>query len=150
MSYARCCRPLHRGERAADAPEALMRSRYAAFAEKQHAYLWATLHPAHEDRALGEASALAAIQDTAREHRYVGLAILGTAPEDEAGIARVLFHARVFRKGVDMSFVELSDFAREGEGGPWRYLRGDALPARDLPSIADLTIDGFRARLAAR
>lgn len=127
-----------------------MRSRFAAFAEKQHDYLWRTLHPEHEDRALGEPSALAAIRETAREHRYVGLAILDTEPEDDAGIARVLFHARVFRKGVDMSFVELSDFAREGEGGPWRYLRGDARPARELGPFTSMTTAAFRAHLAAR
>jgi SEC-C motif-containing protein len=123
-----------------------MRSRFAAFAEKEGEYLWRTLHPEHEDRALGHDSALAAIRATAAEHRYVGLTILDAAGPDASGIARVLFHARVFRKGVDLSFVELSEFAREGEAGPWRYLRGEAAPARELPAIAGLTIAGFAAR----
>lgn len=144
-----------------------MRSRYAAFAEKQAEYLWATLHPGHEDRALGHDSAIAGIKETAAEHRYVGLTVLDTAGPDEGGIARVLFHARVFRKGVDRSFVELSEFAREdapagggasvpsegtarGAGsaatGGWRYLRGEAVPAREIPAIAGLTIASFRSR----
>ena len=156
VSYARCCRPLHRGEREAESAEQLMRSRYAAFAEKQAEYLWETLHPGHEDRAIGHDSAVAAIKETAAEHRYVGLTVLDTAPPDEAGLARVLFHARVFRKGVDRSFVELSEFARadglvagavgtEATSG-WRYLRGEAVPAREIAAIPGLTIASFRSR----
>jgi uncharacterized protein YchJ len=38
---------------------------------------------------------------------------------------RVTFAARVFRKGRDLSFVERSEFLRDGDG--WRYVRGDAM-----------------------
>jgi len=98
-------------------------------------------------------------------HRYVGPPVPDTAPPDEAGLARVLFHARVFRKGVDRSFVELSEFARAdaavgvvegaapgvgagvvGATGGWRYLRGEAVPAREIAAIPGLTIASFRAR----
>ena len=52
LVYATCCGPLHRGEREAASPTALMRSRFAAFAMKEPAHLWRTLHADHEERAI--------------------------------------------------------------------------------------------------
>lgn len=40
-----CCLPLVQGERQADTPEELMRSRYTAFALGDADYLWRTWHP---------------------------------------------------------------------------------------------------------
>jgi SEC-C motif domain protein len=45
VSFDSCCLPLHRGERQADTPEQLMRSRYSAFAVGDGDYLWRTWHP---------------------------------------------------------------------------------------------------------
>jgi len=44
--------------------------------------------------------------------------------EDGEGIARVLFLARIFEKGREGSFVELSEFAHDGVG--WRSRRRSA------------------------
>ncbi|WP_380283123.1 YchJ family protein [Kitasatospora purpeofusca] len=44
-SYAECCGRLHRGQAAATTAEALMRSRYSAFAARDEAYLLRTWHP---------------------------------------------------------------------------------------------------------
>ncbi|WP_342372257.1 YchJ family protein [Propioniciclava soli] len=44
--YGACCGPLHSGRRVAPTAEALMRSRYAAFALGLTAYLADTWHPA--------------------------------------------------------------------------------------------------------
>ena len=44
-SYAACCQPYHTGEQAAPTPEALMRSRYAAYALADAAYVRRTWHP---------------------------------------------------------------------------------------------------------
>jgi SEC-C motif domain protein len=120
--YRSCCGPFHRGEREAPDPEALMRSRFSAFAKKEAAYLYRTLHPDHEDRARPEADVLRDIRVSASSCRYLGLTVLDRSEADEEGIARVRFRARVFAKGRDLSFVELSEFAHDGEG--WRYLRG--------------------------
>lgn len=125
--YKTCCGPLHRGEREAADAEALMRSRYAAFARKEVAYLWRTLHPDHEDRLRGdEGEVLRSLRASASAHRYPGLEILDKSAPDEEGIAEVLFLARVFEKGKELSFVERSAFAHDGEG--WRYLRGVSMP----------------------
>jgi SEC-C motif-containing protein len=140
--YARCCGPLHRGEREARDAEALMRSRYAAFAKKEAAYLLRTLHPDHEDRGLPEAEVLRRLRASAGTLRYLGLAILDRRGPDADGIAQVLFLARVFEKGRDLSFVELSDFAHDGEG--WRYLRGAGVPAAQFRGDPRaLTIEAF-------
>ena len=142
--YKACCEPFHRGAREAPDAEALMRSRFAAFAKKEAAYLWRTLHPDHEDRQRPEAEVLRALHASAGTFRYAGLAILDTRPPGEDGIAQVLFLARLFEGSNDRSFVELSDFAHDGEG--WRYLRGTLRPARAIPGDPmRLTIDAFRA-----
>ncbi len=107
-----------------------MRSRYAAFATRDAAYLWRTLHPDHEDRARPEAEVVRELRASAGALKYMGLAILDRDGPDEGGIARVLFLARVFEKGKDLSFVELSEFAHDGEG--WRYLRGVGAPVRAI------------------
>jgi SEC-C motif-containing protein len=145
-SYVRCCRPLHRGEREAEDAESLMRSRFSAFAQKESQHLLRTLHPRNEEMRAGPESALAAIKDTANDHRFVKLQVLDRRPADGSGIARVLFVARVFRKGQDMSFVELSEFEHDGVG--WRYLRGDAVPARSFEpgELDQLDIARFEAR----
>lgn len=122
-----------------------MRSRYSAFALKRVEYLWKTLHPDHPDRAEPEASVLASLRRSATEHRYMGLEILDRSAPDEAGIARVLFHAKVFLKGRDVSFVECSDFAHDGVG--WRYLAGVGTTASRLRcELPRITIARFLER----
>ncbi len=130
LAYRACCAPFHRGASEAPDAESLMRSRYAAYAKKEIPYLRKTLHPSHEDRVLPEAKLLGLLAEAAREQRYMGLAILDRRAPDEGGIAEVLFHARVFQRGKDFSFVERSEFAHDGTG--WRYLRGDTVSVAKL------------------
>lgn len=103
-----------------------MRSRYAAFAKKEVDYLWRTLHADHDDRARDKAAALRDLRDACTTHRYMGLRVLETRAPDADGVARVLFAAKVFQRGRELSFVELSEFRHDGEG--WRYVRGDGAP----------------------
>jgi SEC-C motif domain protein len=134
-AYAACCAPFHSGEREAETPAALMRSRFAAFALRDAEYLWRTVHPEHEDRAHAKAEVLRSLREAARAHRYMRLTIL------DAQGAEVLFFAAVFERGKDRSFVELSSFAHDGTG--WRYLAGEMRSARDLVGIETLTIASF-------
>jgi len=143
--YKLCCAPFHRGEREAPDPEALMRSRFAAFAKKEAAYLVRTLHPEHEDRQRDEATLVREIKASAGTFRYAGLTILDRDGPDPDGRAHVLFLARVFDKSQDRSFVELSEFAHDGGG--WRYLQGIPIPVRALKSDpTTLTIATFPSR----
>jgi SEC-C motif-containing protein len=130
--YNACCAPLHRGERSAATPEELMRSRYAAFALGLGAYLKNTLAADHEDQALPD-HAFAKTR-----LRFLDLCILHTSRDE------VLFYAKIFEKGVDRSFAELSTFVRED--GAWKYASGVLVPAARLPpNPRSLTRDAFLA-----
>ncbi|AKT41888.1 YchJ family protein [Chondromyces crocatus] len=140
LSYRACCAPFHAGGEPPD-PRTLVRSRYAAFALKEAAYLVRTLDAAHPDRALDATLYTRAIKDG--QLRYMGLTLLDAEDVDEVGVARVLFLAKIFERGRDRSFVELSDFRHDGTG--WRYLAGINVAARELPAGgAGLTIARFR------
>ncbi len=112
-----------------------MRSRFAAFATGDAEYLWRTLHPRHEDRAHPKEQVVRALKTNARNLKFMRLTIL------QADGERVLFHAAVFEKGKDRSFVELSTFAHDGTG--WRYLSGEARAPGAPAELAALTIEAF-------
>lgn len=120
-----------------------MRSRYAAFATKDVRYLWRTLHAEHDDRARPEEQVIRELREACSANRYLGLRILDAREPGADGVARVLFVAKVFRKGRDLSFVEASDFARDGESRAWRYLRGDAQPLEAAGPPGELTLETF-------
>jgi SEC-C motif-containing protein len=137
--YRACCKPFHDGAEPTDAVT-MMRSRYAAFSLGDAPYLLRTMHPDHEDRKLPEREVLVALAESARSYRYMGLTIVD---HDEAeGRARVLFQARLFEKGKDSSFVELSRFRHDGVG--FRYEDGSLLPANRIPGgLEGLSIPAF-------
>jgi len=135
--YATCCAPYHRGDEPPDAA-ALMRSRFAAFARGDGAYLWRTLHPQHPLRARPEAEVVNELSRARQRLRYQRLTVHDADADGDR--ARVLFTAHVFEKGRDRSFTELSDFER-AEGG-WRYR--DGLASAPGP----VTIDGFLKTLS--
>lgn len=106
--YATCCGPVHRGEAVAATAEALMRSRYSAFAVGDAAYLRASWHPTTRPARLDLDSAL----------RWLGLEIVHALGGmfDTEGV--VEFRARHDRGVVH----ERSRFVRDG--GRWLYLDG--------------------------
>lgn len=115
LAYAACCGPLHAGEPAATA-EALMRSRYSAYALGLESYLLASWHPSTRPAAL----------NLAREKpppRWHGLRILRYQPLD-ADSAFVEFVAKYKVGGGSMQRLrELSRFRRES--GCWFYVAGE-------------------------
>ena len=116
--YGECCGPLHKHERPAESAEAVMRSRYSAFALGNVAWLIETLAMDHIDREMDERSLAASIREICRTGRFMGLTVLEVV--DMGNSARVRFHVRVFTDGRDRSFEENSYFVRED--GNWRYL----------------------------
>ncbi|MGK3997076.1 YchJ family protein [Sorangium sp. So ce1024] len=139
-AYRACCAPCHLGDREAPDAVALMRSRYAAFAVGDAAYLWHTLHMGHVDRGRDRDEVIRELKATMRNHRYRGLKILDSVQGGSS--ASVLFLAQIFQAGADRAFVELSDFLHDGEG--WRYLHGVAIPRARLRVPAEsLTIAQF-------
>jgi SEC-C motif-containing protein len=109
--YAACCGLLHAGAPAADA-EALMRSRYAAYALGLADYLRATWHESTRPAEL----------DLAGGPKWLGLAVLrheASGPDR----AVVEFVARYKAGGRAGRLAEASRFVREG--GRWFYVDGD-------------------------
>ena len=114
-----CCGPLIAGERAAETAEALMRSRYSAYAVGAVDYLGETLHPEHRADWDREATARWAERST-----WLGLEIVATeagGPDDEEGI--VEFIARFTERGQPKQHHERSRFRRHG--GRWYYVDGE-------------------------
>lgn len=109
-TYAACCGPYHAGRELAPTAEALMRSRYAAFAMGNAPYLLATWHPSTRPADLG--------LDPAQE--WLLLKVIASATEGDA--ATVEFKARS-RTGQRIHVQhEVSRFVREG--GRWCYVDG--------------------------
>jgi SEC-C motif-containing protein len=124
LRYAACCAQFHDGTEEAPTPEALMRSRYSAFALGLGAYLVKTLAAEHPDRALPDAEHARELSRAKERQRFLGLRVVETSSSGDVG--EVLFVARVFERGVDRSFAERSTFVRED--GAWRYARGVMVP----------------------
>jgi SEC-C motif-containing protein len=117
-SLARCCGRFHAGTATAATAEELMRSRYAAFATGDEAYLLRSWHPDTRPPVVASPG----------DVRWTGLRILATEagrPGDHTG--QVEFEARFVAAGRPGVLHEVSRFARwEGE---WVYVDGTT-PAR--------------------
>lgn len=123
--YDECCGRFHGGSAAAPTAELLMRSRYAAFALRDEAYLLRTWHvstrPARVEFYSGQ--------------RWTRLDVLGTtggSPFHTEGTVRFRAHYRERgRAGVQ---EEESRFARDAEGR-WVYLDGVQATARTAQGL---------------
>lgn len=119
--YAQCCKPLHDGAPAADA-EALMRSRYSAYALSMVRYLLESWHETTRP-ALTEA-------DLDPAMRWLGLRIVAHQVDPvDADAAVVEFIARYrIGGGSAQRLHERSRFRRVD--GHWRYLDGEMIAPR--------------------
>jgi SEC-C motif-containing protein len=112
--YGDCCAPLHRGAARAATAEALMRSRFSAFAVGDAGYLLATWHPRTRPVKLE-------LEPAQRWIRLDVLATEGGGVLDDAGT--VEFRAHYRWDGRRGALHERSRFTREG--GAWHYVDGD-------------------------
>ncbi len=113
-TYDACCGRLHRGAGTAVTAEELMRSRYAAYATGDAAYLFRTWHPRTRPDDLSPDPGVT----------WTGLTILDVAaggPDDATG--EVAFRASYT---VATGAGELRERSRfERRGGGWVYVDGD-------------------------
>lgn len=116
LSYSACCRPLHLGAPAPTA-EALMRSRYSAFALGLEAYLLSSWHPSTRPARLE-------LDDATVWRRLQIVDTVAGGPGEQTGV--VEFRAS-FRDADSATGLlhERSRFAREA--GRWTYVDGDML-----------------------
>jgi SEC-C motif-containing protein len=112
--YGACCGPIHRGDMRAPTAERLMRSRFAAYARGDAAYLARSWHPSTRPAEL-------VLDATVRWFRLTILHTEEGGPQDAAGV--VEFEAAYRHEGARGSQRETSRFARHA--GSWVYV--DAL-----------------------
>nr|WP_040382479.1 YchJ family metal-binding protein [Deinococcus apachensis] len=106
-SYGACCGLRHRGERPAETPEALMRSRYTAYALRNTEYVRRTWHPdtCPPDLDLEEDDA-----------RYLGLKIHHAEGNEVEFTATLRMDGRTHRMHERSRFTRLN--------GTWVYVAG--------------------------
>jgi SEC-C motif domain protein len=120
-SFADCCQPYLDGKANPPTPEALMRSRYTAYACKDAPYILATSHPVL--RATLQLKDIAAWANAAAFKR---LEVLETKTVGEEGFVR--FIAWFKEKGRLQAIHERSRFLQED--GKWLYIDGQHLPTK--------------------
>ncbi|MCK0154129.1 YchJ family protein [Alcanivorax sp. S6407] len=123
--YSQCCQPLHDGQPAAS-PEALMRSRFSAFAMGKADYLLRSWHPGTRPDNLS-------LDD--KEH-WVGLTIINASEDSDRG--KVHFQAVSQEPHGFTMLEEISNFVREE--GHWFYVDGETSvsvlkPGRNDPCL---------------
>ena len=117
--YSRCCRAFHLRTDDPPTAEALMRSRYSAYAKGLDAYLHHSWHPDTRP---------AAVELDAR-HRWIGLTVVSTSaggPDDATGTVEFVAAFEIDR-GLGArrgELREVSEFARLGtdERNRWVYV----------------------------
>lgn len=111
LPFGECCAPIQRREREAATPEALMRSRFTAFATGDVDWLLASWHPTTRPRSLELDPGI----------RWLRLDIVGSSggPFDREGT--VSFDAHWVADGERGVMRELSRFRRD-QG--WQYVDG--------------------------
>ena len=142
-AYAACCATLHDRAREPQVGEELVRSRYSAFALGKIEYLYDTLHEDHPDKGKPRDQVLFALRTASQSFKYMGLVIIESAAPDKDRQSRVLYLARIFRRGEDVSFIELADFLPDEKG--LRYRNGRTMDAKGMRvPPPGLTIANFK------
>ena len=111
LTYDECCGPFHQSVASAPTAEALMRSRFSAYARRDSAYVLRTWHRGTRPRTL----------DLDDGVRWVGLEVLDRTsggPFDTTGTVR--FNAHYIDDGAGGTMQEDSRFVRDN--GQWVYV----------------------------
>jgi SEC-C motif-containing protein len=114
LSYAACCGGYHSGESAPPTAEALMRSRFTAYARRNVEYLMASWDPAKRPAVIDFS------KETALWQKLLIVNIKKGNQQDSKGI--VEFKAFYSQDGCDYYLHEISRFIKAGQG--WLYLDG--------------------------
>jgi SEC-C motif-containing protein len=116
-NYALCCEPIIKKTTLAGSPEALMRSRYSAYAKKE--VLW--LRDSLEDKQRKDFDEKGARQWS--EHsEWINLDIIHSKIDEENNTGQVEFSAKYKQDGTVREHHEVSEFVRKN--GEWQLTEG--------------------------
>ncbi len=118
--YAKCCQPLIDGAKTADTAEALLRSRFSAYARQQVDYILDTVAPGQRHQ--HEPDAIRNWASSATWHRLEILNVEGGSPADEDG--QIEFIAHYTEKQVRKRHHELAHFQKIDSR--WYFYDGSA------------------------
>ena len=132
-STEECCGPFLKGERKPETAEALMRSRYAAYALEEVDYIVATHDPEGPEKVDRDS-----VEKWSKEATWEGLEIVATeagGPDDERGMVEFIAHYSA--DGHSVAHHERSQFRKVD--GQWLYHDGDMVKpkpvVRDKPKV---------------
>ncbi len=123
QNYKNCCEPLLLGDKQAETPEQLMRSRFTAYAQKNARYIYQTY--ASEKQA---ENPVKEIKEFATSCRFISLSVIDTNNDGDRGV--VEFKANYFYQNLYCELHERSQFIKEQD--QWRYLDGIIFPVADI------------------
>lgn len=132
-AYDACCGPFIQGDAAPETAEALMRSRYTAFARGEVEYLGSTIHP--DAREGYDADEVRSWAETADWLGFEVRSSSGGKADDERGHVEFVASYRVDGKVVQHH--ELAEFRKEE--GTWYFVDGKFMSQsplkRDQPKV---------------
>ena len=112
-----CCGPLIDGEIDAETPEALMRSRYTAFATKKLQYLIETTDPQTSSQFDWKAN-----EDWANSAKFLGLEILKSTMDGNKGTVEFKATFQINGEPEEKTHHEFSKFRKQA--GIWYFREG--------------------------
>lgn len=132
-SFSSCCEPILSAKSPALTAEALMRSRYTAYAVKAIDYLLASTHYAYRDRV-----DTASLETWAEKAQWLGLNILKTEQGKEGDLeGTVEFIATYQENDQTLQHHELGFFKKVK--GAWYYYKGKMVKPEDASKKASKT-----------
>ena len=117
--YKKCCRPYHSGQ-PAPTPEALLRSRFSAYALNNVQYIMDTTCKDGPRYGGNQYRWEAQLTAYATYNQFIGLAI------EDVDENIITYRAEVVFGSVDNSFTEKAEF-RQNDAGRWCYYDGERL-----------------------
>lgn len=121
QTYFHCCKPLLAGDKRAETAEALMRSRYSAYALNDVNYLLETWHPSTRPAEVSP--------DTTLKWQDLNIVRVEAGGKDE-DLGIVEFKARYLLKEKSRILHEISRFTREND--QWFYINGDIIESSSI------------------
>lgn len=118
--YSECCEPIITKQIQAKTPEALMRSRYSAYAKHEISWLRDSLEKSQQ-KDFDEKS----VAEWSKNSEWIGIEIKQTKTEEEKNIGWVEFIARFKQGNITRNHHELGEFHRVN--GEWFFYDGRAV-----------------------